>query len=119
MEDCAHVWYTKGCESCEERGHRPHALTDGLGMCYICGEKHDDSSVDTRGPMGTFSFDGELFCWGPHEKIVGLTVVLDNQDTVIATGVSGDDAVEVALYRLEAIRDIVDTFLQETFGDES
>lgn len=119
-EDCAHVWYTKGCEPCEERGPQPHkALTDGLGMCYICGEKHDDTSVDTRGSMGTFSFDGELFCWGPHEWIVGLTVVLDAQDTAIATGVSADDAVEMALYRLETMRDIVDMFLHETFEDKA
>lgn len=119
MEDCTHVWYTKGCEPCEERGPQPHnALTDESGLCYICGDRHADTSVDTRGAMGDFRFDGELFVWGPHEWIVGLTVVLDEQDTTIATGVSADDAVEMALYRLETMRDIVDDFLFTTFKEE-
>ena len=118
MEDCVHVWYTKGCEPCEKRGPQPHrALTDSAGTCYICGDQHTDVDVDTRGSMGDFTFDGELFMWGPHEWIVGLTVVLDEQDTVIATGVSPDDVVEMALYRLETMRDLVDMFLCETFKE--
>jgi len=117
--DCEHIWFVKGCIHCERRGPVPHeALTDYHGVCYICGEVHADETEENLGWFGTFEHEGEAFCWGPDDAILGYTVVIDSHDQPVAVAHTPSLAVEKARYELDCLRDIVDGLLDDLFPKE-